>query len=280
MEIRQQTPTKSDWPSPARHLLTPMSDSHRLHPGMMTVSCLVPARGGSKGIPRKNIVTLGEYPLIAYTIAAARLSRYISDVVVTTDSAEIAATARTYGASVPFLRPPEISQDNSLDIEFFRHYTQFLRDRSAPIPDLIVHLRPTTPLRQPSVIDDAIQFIADHPEATSLRSMHETALTPYKIFRLDNGYAAPFMSLDGAVEFYNWPRQAFEQAYLPNGYVDVVRPTVLLESGLLHGDRIKLWKTERVPDIDVTADLSFARDELQRPAYSPLLQFLRGLDNA
>jgi len=246
----------------------------------MTVSCLVPARGGSKGIPKKNIVTLGDHPLIAYTIAAARLSRHISDVVVSTDSEEIASIARAYGASVPFLRPAEISRDTSLDVEFFRHYAEFLTVRSQTIPDLIVHLRPTTPLRLPSVIDAAIEFLADHPDATSLRSMHETNLTPYKIFRIKNGYAAPFMSHNGDVEFYNWPRQAFEQAYLPNGYVDIIRPEVLLESGLLHGERMKIWKTERVPDIDGAADLLFAREELQKPAYAQLLRFLRALSNA
>ena len=246
----------------------------------MDVSCLIPARSGSKRIPKKNIVMLGQHPLIAYTIAAAHLSKHIADVVVSTDSEDIAATARSYGASVPFLRPPEISRDTSLDIEFFQHYIDFLKSCSEPIPRLIVHLRPTTPLRRPSVIDDAIEFLLRNPDATSLRSMHETALTPYKMFTLRNGYATPFMSHDGDVEFYNLPRQTFEQAYIPNGYVDIIRPSVLLESGLLHGKRIKIWETEPVPDIDVPTDLAFAQDELRKPEYSQLLQFVRVLHNA
>ena len=246
----------------------------------MNVSCLIPARSGSKGIPKKNTVMLGQHPLIAYSIAAARLSRHIAAVVVSTDSQDIAATARSYGASVPFLRPPEISRDTSLDIEFFQHYIEFLKHSSGSIPHLIVHLRPTTPLRRPSVIDDAIEFLLGNSDATSLRSMHETSLTPYKMFKLRNGYAAPFMSHDGHIEFYNLPRQAFEQAYIPNGYVDIIRPRVLLESGLLHGERIKIWETKPVPDIDVPADLAFAHDQLRKPEYSQLLKFVRALKNA
>ena len=95
----------------------------------MKIDCLIPARGSSKSIKNKNIIELADHPLIAYSIAAAKLSKYIDDIVVTTDSEEIASISRGYGASVPFLRPSGISQDDSLDIEFFMHYIDFLQNQ-------------------------------------------------------------------------------------------------------------------------------------------------------
>ena len=149
----------------------------------MKVVALIPARGGSKSIPGKNIIKLGKHPLIAYSIAAARLSQYIEEVIVSTDSRKIVNIAKRYSATVPFLRPKEISQDRSLDKEFFKHYIDFLQSKSKPLPDLIVHLRPTTPLREVKVIDKAIEYMLKNKQASALRSMRKTHLTPYKMFK-------------------------------------------------------------------------------------------------
>ena len=139
----------------------------------MNIVCLIPARGGSKGLKDKNIVELSGHPLIAYSIAAAKLSKYIDDIVVTTDSEKIASIAKGYGAVVPFLRPVEISQDRSLDIEFFAHYLNFLESHSIEMPDLIIHLRPCVPLREIKVIDKAIEYMVQNKEASALRSMYK-----------------------------------------------------------------------------------------------------------
>jgi len=243
----------------------------------MKIVCLIPARSGSKSIPHKNIIKLGRYPLIAYSIVEAKLSEYIEEVVVSTDSEKIAAIARRYGASVPFLRPKEISQDNSLDIEFFEHYLGFLQSESMEIPDLIVHLRPTTPLREVKVVDSAIEYMVENNEATALRSMHKTHLTPYKIFRLKEEYAIPFLNYEGVKEFYNLPRQVFEDAYIPNGYVDIIRPSVLRKTGILHGERIKLWETTKIADIDVLEDYGFAAKILHEERFKQILDFLGGI---
>lgn len=240
----------------------------------MKIVCLIPARGGSKSIPHKNIIKLGKYPLIAYSIAGAKLSRYIEEVVVSTDSEKIAAIARKYGASVPFLRPEEISQDDSLDIEFFQHYLDFLQSKSIEIPDLIVHLSPTVPLREVKVVDSAIEYMMENNEATALRSMHKTHLTPYKMFRLKGEYGIPFLNYEGVKEFYNLPRQVFEDAYIANGHVDIIRPSVLCKTGLLHGERIKVWETAKIPDIDVLEDLNFALRVLQEARFKQVLDYL------
>jgi N-acylneuraminate cytidylyltransferase len=240
----------------------------------MKIIALIPARGGSKSMPRKNLADLGGHPLIAWSIAAARLCDAIEDVVVTTDSTEIAEIAREYGASVPFLRPAELARDHSLDRQFFEHYLAHVRSAGEAAPDLIVHLRPTTPLRDPHEIDNAIRFMTTHRDATSLRSMHRTSLTPYKMFRIRDGVADPFLHKPGLREPYNSPRQWFEDAFIPNGYVDIVRPAVLAESGLLHGKRMKVHETDPVPDIDGPDDLARAARANSQPRFALLVDWL------
>jgi len=245
----------------------------------MKITCIIPARSGSVSIPNKNIIPLGKYPLLAYSVAAAKLSKHIKEIVVSTDSVAFARIARKYGAHAPFLRSEEISQDHSLDIEFIQHYLDYLKDTSDTIPNLIVHLRPTTPLREVSVIDDAIEFMMNSKEATAVRSMHKTNLTPYKMFKLKKNYAVPFLSFKNIKEFYNLPRQVFEDTYVPNGYVDIIKPSVLLNEGLLHGSKIKMWITEKVPDIDVLSDYEYAAKTLDEERFRPLTRYMECIEN-
>jgi len=244
----------------------------------MSIHALIPARSGSKEIPGKNIITLGGFPLIAYSIAQAKLSSSINDVVVTTDSEDIATIARMFGANVPFLRPAEISKDDSLDIDFFKHYIQHLKVQEQELPELIVFLRPTTPFRTTYDVNEAIKYLIDHPEATGLRSMHKSNITPYKIFKSINGYAQPFLDFNGEIEFYNYPRQRFEDTFVPNGRVDVVRTKTLIDNDMLFGKRMKIWETEQIPDIDTRKNLAYAVEELQKEKYRHLLAYLDKLD--
>lgn len=240
------------------------------------IIALIPARGGSKSIPKKNIVDLGGFPLISYSIAAAKLSRYISRVIVSTDYAEIAEIAKKYGAEVPFLRPAEYAQDASLDIEFVQHALDWLEKNEGYVPALVVHLRPTTPLREPALVDKAIEEIIADKNATALRSAHESEYTAYKLFRKEGEYIHFFGQEDfeGNEEYYNKPRQVLPKTYNCNGYVDVVRPEVLRQTGLLHGPRIRAFITDRIADIDRLQDLDFAAKLLQEEKYSSLIQRL------
>ncbi len=202
------------------------------------ILALIPARGGSKGIPRKNLIPINGKPLIAYSIAHALGSRYITRTIVSTDDEEIARVARQYGVETPFLRPPEFAQDRSLDLEVFKHALEWLRDHEGYSPELVVHLRPTGPVRQIARIDEAIQLMLDHTEADALRSVSVPAQTPYKMWRIENGLLQPLLSVPGLAEPYCMPRQGLPQVFWQNGYVDIVRPRAILEMGLMAGRTI------------------------------------------
>src|SRR5262245_22108602 len=112
-----------------------------------SVVAIVPARGGSKGIPRKNVREVGGHPLIAYSIAAGLASPLVSRVIVSTDNEEIASVARAYGAEVPFMRPAELAADDTPDLPVFIHALDWLARHENQSPAIVVHLRPTSPLR-------------------------------------------------------------------------------------------------------------------------------------
>lgn len=207
---------------------------------------IIPARGGSKGIPKKNIVDFYGHPLVSYSIAASILSSRIQRTIVSTDSEEIAEIAKRYGADVPFLRPKEISGDLSLDIEFVEHTLEYLY--SVEHPEIIIHLRPTTPIRVPETIDFAIDtFIGS--DATALRSVHRFSYFPQKLFFIKNGRLQGLFPGDERTEYYNLPRQLLEPAYYPNGYVDILRSSVV-NTGVLHGDNIIPFVVTKTEDID------------------------------
>ncbi len=246
---------------------------------MVDVVAVIPARAGSKGVIDKNIKLLAGHPLLTYSIAAARLASGIDRVFVSTDSEDYAALARKYGAEVPFLRPSEISSDTSTDYEWIEHALQWMQNEDGFMPNYLVHLRPTTPLRETQKIGNAIRYMQKNDSATALRSAHKTHLTPYKMFKLTGEYMTAFLNYEGVKEFYNLPRQFFEDAYIPNGYVDIIRTSVLMNTGLLHGGRIKLWETEEVPDIDTIADFDYATSILCQKEFKNLIDYLENKIN-
>ena len=133
---------------------------------MTEILALIPARGGSKGIPRKNIREFAGYPLIAWSIAAAKQSKLVTRTIVSTDDEEIAAVARTLGAETPFLRPAEFAQDATTDLPVYEHALQWLAENEAYHPDVVVQLRPTSPIRPRDCVDDAIRILLAHPNSS------------------------------------------------------------------------------------------------------------------
>lgn len=202
------------------------------------ILALIPARGGSKGIPRKNLIPLNGRPLIAYTIERALASRLITRTVVSTDDDEIADVARAYGAEVPFMRPAALAQDDSVDLDVFRHALATLRERDGYVCECVVHLRPTGPVRRVARIDEAIELFLQDPEADSLRSVTRPAQTPYKMWRTAGKYIEPLLSVDGVSEAHSRVRQSLPGVLWQNGYVDIVRPHVVLDLGLMAGRKI------------------------------------------
>jgi N-acylneuraminate cytidylyltransferase len=199
---------------------------------------MIPARGGSKGIPRKNLLPLNGKPLLAYSIEQALASRLITRAVVSTDDPEIAEVARAFGAEVPFMRPSGLAQDHSTDLDVFRHALATLRDRDGYHCEAVVHLRPTGPVRRVSRIDEAISLFMAHPQADALRSVTTPAHTPYKMWSIAGDYLEPLLSIDNVREPYCMPRQSLPPVYWQNGYIDIVRPRVILEDALMCGRRI------------------------------------------
>lgn len=218
---------------------------------------IIPARAGSKGVKNKNIRCLQGYPMIAYSIAAAKMCPHISRVIVTTDSQDYAQIANYYGAETPFLRPAEIAGDQATDIEFMKHAIDWLYEHEHTVPEYFVHLRPTYPLRQVEYVTKAVeQFHADDT-ATSLRSAHLASNTPYKWFNMrEDGYYKSILdnlTLDEA----NNPRQAFPDVYVPDGYVDLLRTSFIVEKELMHGDRMIGYVVPGGIDVDAMKDMEY-----------------------
>jgi len=238
------------------------------------VYAIIPARAGSKGIPGKNIKLLGGYPLIAYSIIAAKLSKNISRIIVSTDSTQISDIAKKYGAQVPFLRPVEFAQDKSRDIEFVLHAINWFRKNEQKVPDYFVHLRPTTPLRDPVIIDEAIMKIENNQNATSLRSAHPASESPFKWFTCDNqGYFKGILP-EYSNDQINLPRQSFPLVYVPDGYVDVLKTSFIIASGSLLGNKMLGFISPVCSEVDTIEDFEFLEFELTKKS-NPVFEYLK-----
>lgn len=241
---------------------------------MQSILAIIPARSGSKGVPGKNIAKFRDHPLLAYSIAAAKMCTSVARVLLSTDSAEYAEIGRRYGAEVPFLRPLDISLDLSTDREFLLHTLDWLNKHEGFCPNLIVHLRPTTPIRDPQKLEEAIAIMQRSHEADSLRSAHLSSACPFKWFALDpqsDWYET--ISPHVTLEQTNLPRQAFPPVYIPNGYVDILKPDVIRAQSSIHGSKIHKFLTDVCHDIDDPRDL--ARLEVDPSTKSsPLFSYL------
>jgi CMP-N-acetylneuraminic acid synthetase len=215
---------------------------------------IIPARGGSKGVPKKNIKEIGGFPMIAYSVIAGQLAGKIDRCIVSTDSQEIADIAKNYGADVPFLRPSEFATDSSTDIEYIKHAIDWFDENEGYVPEYWVLLRPTTPLREPKVINEAITEMIAHPEATSLVSIHEFAETPGKMFGIQDGFLHGLCPMDPRPEYFTLPRQAFAPSYFGNGYVDIVKTSTILNHNSCFGSRMFGFEAPETGEIDVPED--------------------------
>lgn len=203
----------------------------------MEVLALVVARGGSKGIPGKNIHPFLGRPLIDWSIRSAKNAKMVTRVVTSTDSTDIATAARAAGSETPFMRPAELAQDDTLDLPVFQHALRWLEKNEGYRPDLVVHLRPTSPLRPPNLIDDGIQLLSRNGEADSVRSVCVPDNNPYKMWTIENERMVPLIQT-GIHEQYNQPHQLLPKAYWQIGALDVIRTPVILKKNSMSGDVI------------------------------------------
>jgi len=194
---------------------------------------------------------------MAYTIASCRRCALIDRVIVSTDSAEYAEIASSYGAEVPFLRPTELAESNSPDIEFVLHALDWLADEGRE-PTSVVHMRPTTPFRDPAVVDLGIDTFVANEDASALRSVHEMSESAYKTLEISpDGWLAPLGMVDTALDAANLGRQGFPVTYMANGYVDVLSVRFIRSNGLLHGDRVMAFITPPAAEVDTEMDFGF-----------------------
>ena len=231
---------------------------------MDSVVALIPARSGSKGVINKNLRLLGGHSLLAWSIAACRKTSKISRVIVSTDSLDYARLAKELGAEAPFLRPKEISGDSATDYDFIIHALDWLSAEKCE-PEYLAHIRPTTPLRDPQLIDQAIDEFIAKPDATALRSVHEMSESAYKTFELAAGGQLKRLGVDDtALDSANHARQKFPVTYQANGYVDVLSTFFIRKSGLIHGDHVMPFVTPMSLEVDEEEDLAHLEFQVAR----------------
>lgn len=227
----------------------------------MKILGIIPARGGSKRIPNKNIIDLCGKPLIAYTIEAALKSKYIDRLIVSTDSARIGEVAKKYGAEAPFLRPAKFARDGSPDAEVLRHALKWLRANDCYRPDIAVYLRPTTPLKKSRTIDSAIKKLIDS-NAQIVRTITtvEGVYHPYWMYRMrPGGFLASFIKGVKIDKYYQ--RQLLPKAYRINGVVDAMRASVIDGGKFFDSKKMVglLIGEEESIDIDTEFDLRLCK---------------------
>jgi len=204
--------------------------------GTEQVVAIVPARGGSKSIPRKNLRLFAGHPLLAYSIAAGLQAQTVDRVIVSTDDEEIAEVARRYGADVPFLRPAALAADATTDLPVFQHALSWLGEQEGFKPELVVQLRPTSPVRPPGLVDQAVSLLAGHTEADSVRGVVPAGQNPHKMWRISKDERLePLLRVRGIAEPYNAPRQALPATYWQTGHIDVARRRTILDGGSMSG---------------------------------------------
>lgn len=222
---------------------------------------LIPARGGSKSIPRKNIRLFAGHPLIAYSIAAGVAAQTISRVIVSTDDEEIAAIARQYGAETPFLRPAEFALDQTPDLPVFQHALTWLAENENYHPQIVVQLRPTSPLRRVAHIDGAVTRLLEHPEADSIRAVCIPFQNPFKMWRIEaDGFMRPLLQTEFR-EPYNMPRQELPAVYWQTGYVDAAWADTILLKNSMTGDAILPFVLNPEEWIDIDSPDDWRRAE-------------------
>ena len=218
---------------------------------------IIPARGGSKSVPKKNIKLLNGIPLIAYSIEIALENPQIDEVIVSTDNEEIANIALSYGALVPFLRPKELSLDSTPDKPVILHTLEWFEGKHKRIPDLILYLRPTSPFRSHSLINKCIDKIIQDNSYSSLRTVNtvEGIHHPYWMFQDNDKILKPFIDNIDLSKYYQ--RQLLPQCLRLNGVVDILKPPIVKESSNIYGNSIGHLLTDNMITIDIDDQIDF-----------------------
>lgn len=213
---------------------------------------IIPARSGSKSIKDKNIKLLNNKPVIAWSIQSCLKSKMISKIYISTDSVKYANIAKKFGPVEILYRPKNLGQDHSTDYEMIVHSINNIDFDY----EFIAHIRPTTPLRKVSELDDAIKIFIKS-KCDSLRSVHQMSESSYKSVEINNGFLRPLKNLKLNMDDINSPRQAFNKTYIPNGVIDIYRKKFIIQNKLLFGKNVKAYETCFSPEIDNINDFKY-----------------------
>lgn len=225
------------------------------------VLALIPARGGSKSIPRKNIALLAGRSLISYAIEAARNSESVGRVIVSTDDEEIASVAKAEGAEVPFLRPPALAEDSTLILPVIRHLLESLGNESGYRPWAVALLQPTSPLRKPAHVDGAVALLRE-TGADSVVSVVDVPhnFNPVSLLRIEGGRLVPYLKGEGNRVLR---RQDKPVVYARNGPVVLVsRYKTLMEKNELYGEDCRPYHMDDKHSIDIDGPDDLAMAEI------------------
>ena len=226
----------------------------------MIVLGLIPARGNSKGIPRKNIAPLAGRPLISWTIEACRAAKLVDRVVLSSDDQEILAVGRQWGAECPFVRPAELARDDTPALPVIRHAVEKLTEIDGYVPDAVALLQPTSPLRTARHIDEALALLqrSDADSVVSVvRVPHQ--FNPYSVMVRDGPYVKPYLAWDEKRNL----RQSKPQFWARNGAaIYAFRYQCLMQKGSIFGERILAYEMERADSVDIDEPLDLEIAEL------------------
>ena len=226
----------------------------------MKILSIIPARGGSKGIKLKNLSKINGKPLVAFSIEHSLASKLINRTIVSTDNEEIAKVSEEYGAEIPIFRNKELAGDRVLDLPVFEHMLTYLKEEENYEPEIVVHLRPTSPYRKAEWVDSAIKLLIENTSADSIRSVSEPSQHPYRIFEIKDKYLFPLMH-ERHPEPYLLRRQDLPKMYYYNCVIDVTKPSTIFNKKSMTGDKMLpyIMEPEDSIDIDKPMDLEFAK---------------------
>jgi N-acylneuraminate cytidylyltransferase len=226
----------------------------------MKILCLIIARGGSQRVPNKNIRRLAGRPLLAYSIDAAKRSRYINRILVTTDSDAIAEVALKEGAEVPFRRPGEISQSHSTELQAMEHALGWLRDHERYEPDLVVLLRPTSPFRTTATIDRAIELLMNDPDAHCVRTVRLCSEHPHKMWVMDadGRRIRSLIPVEQKLpEAHTLSYHLLPTVYVQNASMDVFRASNVWQLHSTTGTEIIPLIMDEFESVDINTEIDF-----------------------
>jgi D-3-phosphoglycerate dehydrogenase len=232
----------------------------------MRIIGVIPARGGSKGVPRKNLYPLLGKPLLAYTVEAGLASKLIADVVVSTEDEEIAALARQLGAQVPFMRPAALATDSALSLPVVQHAVTETEKVLLRTYDVVIMLQPTTPLRTAEDIDAGIQVFTNTGADSVISVVDVGGEHPFRMKRIV-GDNLLINYVDQGFEDMR-PRQELPRVYIRSGALYIVRRAVLMEQHSFVGANCRAYvmPQERAVNIDTRLDLLLAEQLLRESA--------------